>query len=125
MLHCCLRSVYRYKTVHIFLTHVPVSQNFTEHKICVMSCSANLSMNLLISKNNSDRYYHTCTSVLMYSTGYFCQVLINAEFSRHILASYLKQFSLKLFQWLKSCFMRTQNGGRTHFHKDANCPFSH
>jgi hypothetical protein len=42
-------------------------------------------------KNNSDRYYHTCTLVLMFSTRYFCRVLISAEFSRHILTNYIKQ----------------------------------
>ena len=35
-----------------FLITVPVSENITEHKICVLCCSANF----LILKNNSERY---------------------------------------------------------------------
>jgi len=50
VLHCCLRSVYRYKTVHIFLSLVPVSENVTEYKMCVLSFSANFSINFLILK---------------------------------------------------------------------------
>ena len=44
-----------------FLITVPVSENVTEHKMCVLSCSANLCMKFLILKNNPYRYYHTCT----------------------------------------------------------------
>ena len=125
MLHCCLWSVYRYKTVHIFLLLVPGSENITEYKICVLSCSANLYMKFRILNNNSEKYCRKCTSVLMYSTCYFLQILINAEFSRHILATYLKKISWKLVQWQKRCFMRTYKltDAQTDSNKDANCLF--
>jgi hypothetical protein len=40
---------------HFLITRtVPVSENFTEHKICVLRRSANLSRKVLILKTNSE-----------------------------------------------------------------------
>jgi len=59
-------------------------------------------------KNNSDRYYHTCTvHRSLCKIPFFCQILIIAEYSWYILARYLKQISWKLAQWQNICFMWT------------------
>jgi hypothetical protein len=48
VLHCILSPVMRFETLHIFLSHVPVSESITEHKLRVLSYSEKLSVILLI-----------------------------------------------------------------------------
>ena len=60
-----------------------------EHKIYVLIFPPNSVWNISHSKNNSARYYHKCTQVLLKSTRYSCRILIKHEFSRQI----FKEFS--------------------------------
>jgi len=57
---------------------------------------------------NSATYCHKCTSVFMWSTLYFCQILINLEFYQQMRKIPKCQISWKSAQWEPSCSMRTE-----------------
>jgi hypothetical protein len=50
--------------------------------MCVLSLSANFIWTVSHSKKKSMRYSHKCENVFVWSTRYFCQILMKLEFSR-------------------------------------------
>ena len=56
----------------------------TEHEMCVLIFPTTFAQDISHSKKNLARYRHKCENVFMYSTSYFCQILIKLEFFQHI-----------------------------------------
>jgi hypothetical protein len=54
----------------------------TEHKMCVLISSTTFIQNISHSKNNLARYCYICENIFMWSTCYFCWILMKLEFSR-------------------------------------------
>jgi len=77
--------------------------------------------NISPCKKNASSYYHKCPHVFMLSTRYFCQTLINLEFSRQIFRKILRYLiSWKFASLEPSCSMRTY--GETDGQKDMTKP---
>ena len=56
--------------------------------MCVLIFYTNFAWNISHFKKNWERYDQKCLSVLMWSTGYSCQILTEIEFSRQIFEKY-------------------------------------
>ena len=80
----------------------------TEHKTCVLIFSTTCIWNIFHSKNKSGRYCNKCRNVFIYSTSYFCYIVMKFKiFSIYFRKSLKYQISSKSVQWELSCSMRT------------------
>jgi len=86
----------------------------------VLGFSTAFVYNISLSKKNSARCYHKCTSVFTQSTLYSYQILMKLEFSRHI---FEKLYNIKLHETQSSVkgvfFPRRRTDGRTYAQTDV------
>ena len=66
---------------HYLINGTIFGKKFLEHEMCGLIFSATFLWNISHSKKNSTRYYK-CTHFSIYSTLYFCQILVKLDFSR-------------------------------------------
>ena len=76
----CLALPYFYTLSH---KRHDFREKVIEHKMCVLILSTIFVWNISYYKNWA-RYYHKCTQVFMWSTGYSCQILMKLEISWQI-----------------------------------------
>jgi len=79
------------------------------HKMCVLISSTTFVGNIHHSKKNSARHYHKYAQVFMWSTHYYCQILMKLQFSWQIFWKKNPQtkISWKSIKWELSCSVQT------------------
>jgi hypothetical protein len=110
---------------HISLHYIIKAAIFGGKKIywtkCVLIFSTNFDWSISHFKENSARYYHTCTDNFMWNTHYSSQILINLRFSRQI---FEKHSNNKLYENASSEGQLFHSDGWTDRPDEVNYCFS-
>ena len=101
-------------------THV--SAKILEYIKYVSILPTDFVCNISHSKKNSEIYYHNCTSLFMYSTGYYCQIVIKLKYSlqfvqKILISNFMK---IRLFGTELFCVERERDGWTDGYEEDKN-----